>query len=175
MNPYIKLAEEAVESYIKTGKMPPPPPNLPRKILTSRAGVFVSIYKNQELRGCIGTYLPTQPNIAEEIISNAVAAATSDYRFLPITPNELGKLSYSVYILEEPRQIKSLKELNPKKYGILIKSEIGKVGLLLPDLEGINTVEEQLSAVCQKCGIQLSDEKVVIYKFSAKKYDSGKK
>lgn len=175
MNPYIQLAKNTIESYFRTGKIPPLPPGLPRKILTLRAGVFVSIYKGQELRGCIGTYLPTEPNIAEEIISNAIAAATHDWRFSPITPDELNELSYSVYILEEPRQIKSLEELDPKKYGILIKSETGKTGLLLPDLDGIDTVEKQLSAVCHKCGVKLSNEKVVICKFSAEKYDSSEK
>lgn len=171
MNPYINLAKMAVESYLKTGKIPPLPSRLPKKILTTRAGVFVSIYKGQELRGCIGTYLPTQPNIAEEIISNAIAAATRDWRFTPITCDELPKLSYSVYILEEPRQIRSINELDPKKYGILIKSETGKTGLLLPDLDGIDTVEKQLSAVCHKCGINLSKEKVIICKFRAKKHE----
>jgi len=170
MNPYIKLAKDTVESYIKTGKIPPPPPRLPKKILNSRAGVFVSIYKGEELRGCIGTYLPTEPNIAEEIISNAVAAATRDYRFLPITEDDLPELSYSIYVLEEPRQIKNLDELDPKKYGILIKSETGKTGLLLPDLDGIDTMEKQLAAVCHKCGVRLSEEKVTVCKFGAKKF-----
>jgi len=170
MNPYIKLARDTVESYVKTGKIPSLPKNLPSEILTERAGVFVSIYKDKELRGCIGTYLPTEHNIAEEIISNAIAAATRDYRFPPINPRELNQLSYSIYILEEPRQIKDLSELDPKKYGILVRSETGKTGLLLPDLEGIDTVEKQLDAVCHKCGIRLSQEKVFICKFKAKKY-----
>lgn len=170
MNPYVNLAKITVESYIKTGKIPPLPKNLPKKMLTERAGVFVSIYCGNELRGCIGTYLPTEPNIAEEIIVNAVAAATRDYRFPPVTIDELPNLSYSVYILEEPRQIKSLDELDPKKYGILVKTETGKTGLLLPDLDGIDTVEKQLDAVCHKCGVRLSEEKIIICKFGAKKY-----
>ncbi|MBI5071482.1 AmmeMemoRadiSam system protein A [Candidatus Falkowbacteria bacterium] len=170
MSAYVKLAKEAVEVYIKTGKIISPPNDLPKKFLTSRAGIFVSIYNGEELRGCIGTYLPTEPNLAGEIIGNAVAAATRDYRFQPITEKELAELSYSVYVLEEPHEIKNLDELNPKKYGILIKSETGKSGLLLPDLEGINTTEEQLSAVCRKCGVRLNEEKITIYKFAAKKY-----
>lgn len=171
MNSYIKLAKEIVETCIKTGKIPPLPVGLPKKLLTRRAGVFVSIYRGDELRGCIGTYLPTEPNIAEEIISNAVAAATRDNRFSPITPDELNKLSYSVYVLEEPREIKSLNELDPKKYGVLIKSETGKSGLLLPDLDGIDTVAKQLTAVCHKCGVKLNQEKVIICKFGAKKHE----
>ena len=171
MNPYVRLAKETVESYIKSGKIPPLPDNLSKKLTSERAGVFVSIYNGKELRGCIGTYLPVEPNLAEEIIGNAIAAASRDYRFSPITVRELPKLSYSVYILEEPRQIKNLKELDPKKYGILIKSETGKSGLLLPDLNGIDTVEKQLTAVCHKCGVRLSEEKVIVCKFKAQKHE----
>ena len=172
MNSYVALAKTTVETYIKTKKIPPLPDNLPEEFLTRRAGVFVSIYNGEDLRGCIGTYLPTEANLAEEIIGNSIAAATNDYRFSPITEKELPKLSYSVYILEKPREIKSLDELDPKKYGILIKSETGKSGLLLPDLEGIETAEEQLSSVCHKCGVKLQNEKITISKFTATKYDS---
>lgn len=170
MNAYVKLAKDAVEVYIKTGKIFPPPSDLPKNFLTFRAGIFVSIYDGEELRGCIGTYLPTERNIAEEIIANATSAATRDYRFRPITAKELPNLSYTVYVLEEPREIKKLDELDPKKYGILIKSERGKWGLLLPDLAGINTAEEQIAAVSEKCGVKLGDEKIIVYKFGAKKY-----
>ncbi len=171
MNAYVKLAKDTVEGYIKTGKIPPLPENISKKFLTEKAGVFVSIYNGENLRGCIGTYLPTKPNIAEEIIGNAIAAATGDYRFSPITQKELPKLSYSVYILEEPHKIKNLNDLDPKEYGILIKSETGKSGLLLPDLPGIETTEEQLTAVCQKCGVRLDSEKITIFRFKAKKYE----
>ena len=171
MNPYVKLAKETIEAYIKTRKIPPLPENTPKKFLEEKAGVFVSIYNSEDLRGCIGTYLPTEPNIAEEIITNAIAAATRDYRFKPITAKELPELTYSVYVLEEPRQIKNLDELNPKEYGILIKSETGKSGLLLPDLPGIDTVEKQLSAVCHKCGVRIGEEKISVCKFKAKKYE----
>lgn len=171
MNPYVKLVKETIETYIKTEKTPPLPNDLPKEFLTRRAGVFVSIYNGKNLRGCIGTYLPTKPNIAEEIIENAVAAATNDYRFPPITEKELPDLTYSVYVLGEPREIKSLDELDPKKYGILIKSDTGKSGLLLPDLPGIDTTKAQLMAVAEKCGVRLDKEKIIIYKFEAKKYE----
>lgn len=172
MNAYTKLAKDAVENYFKTGKTLPLPQNLSKKFLNSRAGVFVSIYNGENLRGCIGTYLPTTQNIAEEIIQNAISAATEDYRFNTVTKEELPKLSYSIYILSEPREIKNFNELDPERYGILVKSEVGKSGLLLPNLEGINTKEEQLEAVCCKAGINLSKEKITIFKFDAIKYDS---
>ena len=191
INPYINLAKRAVESYIEDGEVIEVPKDLPREMLTRRAGTFVSIFRSTRettqnpaesgtqnhakkvLRGCIGTYLPTRKNIAEEIIHNAIAAATEDYRFGPIKREELQYLSYSVYILNKPEQVNDLSELNPKKYGIIIKTARFplKSALLLPDLEGIDTIEKQISVACQKGGINPQAEKIIIYKFSAKKYD----
>lgn len=168
MNFYTKLAKEAVETYVTKKQIITPPKDLPPSFFQQKAGVFVSIFKNNHLRGCIGTYLPTQPNIALEIINNAIAAASSDFRFSPIQPQELNQLSYQVYLLEKPQPIKNLNELNPKKYGILIQSESGKSGLLLPNLEGVDTVEKQISIACSKGGIIPTQEKIVIYKFKAK-------
>ena len=201
MNPYISLAKMAVESFIKEKKIISPPEELPGEFLTRRAGTFVTIEKNGELRGCIGTYLPTKINIAQEIIHNAVAAAIEDYRFGPIQKTELPYLSYTVYILSEPELVKDIKELNPKKFGIIIKTTPFvypsgseeekreqdlfdhpnkdvvfddktpfKSGLLLPDLEGIDTIEQQISIACQKGGINPGKEKIIIYRFSVEKY-----
>lgn len=170
-NPYTNLAKLAVETYIKEKKICKLPKNLPKEFLTQKAGVFVTITKNGQLRGCIGTYLATKKNIAEEIITNAIASATQDFRFNPVKEDELEQLSYSVYILETPSPIKSLDQLDPKKYGILVRSDTGKSGLLLPDLDGIDTVEKQLSAVCFKCGILPQKEKITICRFKAKKYE----
>lgn len=170
MNSYVKLARETVETYIKENKINPLPGNLPKNFLAEKAGVFVSIYNGDDLRGCIGTYLPSEENLAKEIIVNAIAAASRDYRFDPITAEELPDLSYSVYILRTPASVKKTEELDPKKYGVLIKSETGKSALLLPDLPGINTVDEQIVAVCRKAGVNLAKEKIKIWKFKARKY-----
>lgn len=184
MNPLVSLAKLTVETYIKEGKIIEPPKDLPEKFLSGQSGTFVTIEKNKELRGCIGTYLPSRKNIAEEIIHNTVAAATEDYRFGPIKKEELPELSYTVYILSEPELIKDIKELNPKKYGIIIKTAplspsgdvvfnghfITKTGLLLPDLEGVDGVEKQIYIACQKAGIDPRIEKIIIYKFSVEKY-----
>lgn len=167
---YAELAKKAVEAYINEKKTINPSKDLPQKFFNTKAGVFVTIINGKKLRGCIGTYMPMRENIAQEIIYNALAAATQDFRFDPITAHELPNLSYSIYILDEPAQIKNIKELDPKKYGILIKSENGKSGLLLPDLDGIDTVEKQLHAVCMKCGIIPGREKVTICKFKAIKH-----
>lgn len=186
INPLILLAKEAVENYIKEGKIISPPANLPEEFLKRRAGVFVTIEMDGELRGCIGTYLPTRINIAEETIRNAVAAAAEDYRFGLIKTVELPNLSYSVSILSSPEQVKDIKELNPKKFGIIIKTGPlvfpneenvvfdgvlpYKTGLLLPDLEGIDTIEEQIFTACQKGRIDPKTEKILIYKFTVEKY-----
>ncbi len=186
MNSLVNLAKLAVEKYVKERKIIESLPDLPKEFLTKKAGTFVTIVKNGNLRGCIGTYLPTKENIAKEIISNAISAASEDYRFGPIHREELSDIFYTVYIISEPEMVKDIKTLNPKKYGIIVKTTPifhtnstdvvfdghlpHKSGLLLPDLEGINTVKEQISICCQKGGIDPSKEKIMIYKFTIEKY-----
>ena len=172
-NPHISLAKSAIETYINKKKVIEVPDGLPEEMTGKKAGTFVTIKKNGDLRGCIGTYLPTKESIAEEIIQNAITAATEDYRFGPVQKEELPYLTYSVYILEKPELVKDIKELNPKKYGIIIKTlnHPLKSALLLPDLDGINTVEQQISVTCQKGGIDTSKEKTVIYKFKVKEHN----
>lgn len=171
MNPFIELAKKSVESFVKEGKIISD--QLPENLSNQRKGVFVTIEKNGNLRACIGTFLPTQKSLSEEIIKNAIASATEDYRFGPIKEEELPELNYTVYLLEKPELIERIEELNPKKYGIMIKTtEIPlKSALLLPDLEGIRTPQEQISAVCQKGGIDPETEEIAIYKFKVKKYE----
>jgi len=187
MNPLVLLAKKAVENYIKDGKIISPSEDLPTEFLNRRAGTFVTIEKEGQLRGCIGTYLPLRKNIAEEIIHNTIAAATEDYRFGPIQKEELPHLSYKVYILSEPELIKDAKELDPKKFGIIVKTIpiasstgidvlfnghfVPKTGLLLPDLRGVDTIEQQISIACQKGGINPVKEKILIYKFTVEKYE----
>lgn len=193
MNPYLLLAKKAIENYIKARKIIEPPADLPKEFLNKKAGVFVTITtnyklptKNYTLRGCIGTYLPLRENIAEEIIHNAIAAATEDYRFGPIKKEELPCLSYTVYILNKPELVKDLKKLDPKKYGIIIKTIpitgptgidvvfnghfVAKTGLLLPDLDGVDTIEKQITICCQKGGIDPTKEKIFVYRFTTEKY-----
>jgi AmmeMemoRadiSam system protein A len=168
MHPYAELAKKTVEEYVKSGKTltitEPIPENMERK-----AGVFVSIKKKGKLRGCIGTFIPTTENIYKEIIRNAIAAATEDPRFPPIEQRELNDLEYSVDILSPPESVKSLDELDPKKYGVIVIKGWQK-GLLLPDIEGVNTVEEQLRIAKLKAGIDPFDSDVEIYKFKVERY-----
>ena len=151
---------------IKEGEVISPAENLSRK-----AGVFVTIENQGQLKGCIGTYLPTKENIAEEIIHNAISAATEDYRFSPIKKEELPLLSYAIYLLNPPEPVKEIKELDPKKFGIIVKAASSfKTGLLLPDLEGVDIIEKQLAIACQKAGIDPLREKISIYKFTVEKH-----
>jgi len=164
---YTNLARRSLEHYVLTGKMLETPDNLPRD-LSRRAGVFVSLKKQGNLRGCIGTFAPTRPNIAEEIISNAVNAGTGDPRFFPVEADELNELTYSVDILSDPEPVKNIGELDPKKYGIILRKG-HRSGLLLPDLEGVDTVEEQISIAKQKAGIK-PEEPVEVYRFAVTRH-----
>lgn len=152
-DPYTKLAQTTIENYLKTGKAINPPENLPTKILTERAGTFVSIYKKDgALRGCVGTFLPNKENIAQEIITNAISAATKDPRFPPVTLEELPSLKISVDILSKPRPAAE-KDLEPKKYGLIVSTKDGRRGLLLPGISGVRTSGEQVAICKRKAGI----------------------
>lgn len=173
MDKLVLLAKSAVETFAQEQKIIVPPANFPKEYLDQKSGTFVTIEKNERLRGCIGTYLPMYLNVAEEIINNAIAAASEDCRFGPVKKEELPDLTYMVYILGEPETIKDISELNPKKFGVIVKTAGNsqqKCGLLLPDLNGVDTIEEQISIACRKGGINPEKDEIIIYKFTAKKY-----
>jgi AmmeMemoRadiSam system protein A len=133
-----------------------------------RAGAFVSIKKLGDLRGCIGTIEPTCDDLAQEIIHNAVAAATRDPRFEPIDESELPYLSYSVDVLSPPEPVNGPEELDPRRYGVVVQSGRRR-GLLLPDLPGVDSVEEQVGIARSKAGI-LPGEPVDLYRFQVERY-----
>jgi len=166
-SPLVKLARETVESYVTRATVPSPKALTPE--MQGRAGVFVSIHKGEELRGCIGTIGPTEPNIALEIVQNAVSAATRDPRFPPVTPAELSRLNYKVDVLTDPEPIKSTDELDPKRYGVIVEAGWRR-GLLLPDLEGVDSVEYQIEICRAKAGIG-ENEPVKLYRFEVKRYE----
>ncbi len=166
MSPLVKLARETVETYVKEGKTPQPGELTPE--MKQQAGVFVSIHKFGELRGCIGTFEPQQENVAEEIIINAISSATGDPRFPPVAPNELKDLSYSVDVLTTPEPIESRDQLDPRKYGVIVECGLRR-GLLLPDLEGVDTVDYQIDICRQKAGIA-PDEPINLYRFEVRRY-----
>jgi len=149
---WVKLARAGVESWVKTGKRAAIPKGLPAGLLDVQAGVFVSLHKHGALRGCIGTTGPTTGSVAEEIVQNAASAATEDPRFAPVRPDELDALEISVDVLGAPEAIASQDELDVKRYGVIVSSG-GRRGLLLPDLDGVDTVAQQVDIARQKAGI----------------------
>ena len=155
-DPYVRLARETVESWVLDRKTPGVPDWATAEMKQNRAGVFVSIHKDGKLRGCIGTFLPTRECIAKEIISNAVSASTRDPRFDPIGPEELKWLEINVDVLSTPKPIGSKEELDVKRYGVIVSSG-SRRGLLLPDLDGVDTVDEQVDIARRKAGIREQD------------------
>ncbi len=150
---YVILARQAIYEYVEKGITIKPPSELPSDMLNRKAGAFVSIHKLGRLRGCIGTIGPTKDSLAEEIIANAISASVNDSRFLPLSKEETDYLEISVDVLEEPEDIDDIHMLDVKKYGVIVTSG-NKRGLLLPDLEGINTVEYQVRIAMDKAGIE---------------------
>lgn len=153
-DPWVKLARRSLETYVKTSqRLTSLPEDLPTEMTTQQAGAFVSLHKNGQLRGCIGTIAPTCENLAWEIVQNAISACSRDPRFSPVRPNELDELEYSVDVLGAPEPVDSPAALDPKTYGVIVSCG-GRRGLLLPDLDGVDSVEAQLSIALQKGGIR---------------------
>jgi AmmeMemoRadiSam system protein A len=164
-DPYVRLARESLTTYLSSrGEkyIKHLPEYVTEEMKNSKRGVFVSLKKQGDLRGCIGTIFPVTDNIAEEIIRNAIEAGLNDPRFNEVEEEELMDIDFSVDVLTEP-ETSSKEELNPKEYGVIVRTKF-KSGLLLPDLEGVNTVEEQLSIALQKAGIK-SQEEYIIQRF----------
>ena len=162
-DPWTRLAWQSVDSYVLKHQVIKVPEGLPDALMHKRAGVFVSIHKQGRLRGCIGTIAPTRANLAEEIIHNAISASSNDPRFDPIRPEELKWLEMNVDVLGEPEDIASEKELDVKRYGVIV-SKGHRRGLLLPDIDGVDTVQQQISIARKKAGID-QNEKVSMQRF----------
>lgn len=150
---YVKLARHAIETYIRTEKRLQTPKGLPEELYRRRAGVFVSLKEDGRLRGCIGTIAAVRSSLAEEIIYNAVSACSEDPRFSPVEPWEVERLTISVDVLGDTERISSPDELDVARYGVIV-SKGRRRGLLLPNLEGVDTVPQQIAIAKQKAGIQ---------------------
>ena len=163
-DPWVKLARMSLETFLKTGRrLEQLPDDLPPEMTEQAAGAFVSLHARGQLRGCIGTTGPTTESVAWEIVQNAVSACSRDPRFPPVNVSELDSLEYSVDVLGAPEAIASPAELDVKKYGVIVSCG-GRRGLLLPDLEGVDTVERQIDIARQKGGIS-SREKYTLERF----------
>ncbi len=149
---YVRLARVTVNTWVQSRRRPALPEDLPPEMLNDRAGVFVSLHKDGNLRGCIGTIQATKRNIAEEIVENGISASTRDPRFSPVRPEELDALEISVDVLGTPERIRSKDELDVKRYGVIVTKGFRR-GLLLPNLDGVDTVDEQVSIALRKAGL----------------------
>ena len=166
-DPYVKLAKNTIDQFIKTGKKLSPEDS----DITDETphGAFVSIHEHGMLRGCIGTFLPTCPTLTQEIINNAISASTRDPRFSPITEDELPWLDINVDILSEPEEVSSIDDLDASRYGVIVESK-GRRGLLLPDLEGVDTPLQQINICKQKAGIPLKENALTLYRFTVERH-----
>lgn len=169
-DPYIALARKTINAYVKTREIIAVPDGLPPEMAEKRAGVFVSIHENGDLRGCIGTFLPCYENIADEIIHNGIAAAARDPRFAPITADELPLLDMSVDVLSAPEPVKDESELDAKRYGVIVQNGARR-GLLLPNLDGVDTPAEQIMIAKQKAGIR-AREAVSLMRFEVVRHEA---
>ena len=160
---YVRLARLSLETFVREQRITGLPDGLPEEMTQRRAGAFVSLHIDGNLRGCIGTVGPTRENVAEEIIHNAVSAASRDPRFSPVAEAELPFLEYSVDVLGETEKIRSPEELDVKRYGVIVTCG-GRQGLLLPNLDGVRDVEQQISTARQKAGIR-PDEEIELERF----------
>ena len=149
-DPYVRLARLSLETYVREGRRVQPSSDVPIELLERRAGCFVSLKVDGSLRGCIGTILPTKRCLAEEICANAISAGTRDPRFAAVSAAELDDLVYDVDVLTDPEPIASKDDLDPSRYGVIVSTADGRRGLLLPDLDGVDSVEEQVRIAAQK-------------------------
>lgn len=166
-SPLVALARDAIVAYVAEGRMLDLPAELPAE-LAGRSAAFVSLKRHGSLRGCIGTIEPACRTLAEEVVQNAVSAATRDPRFYPVRPEELDDLTISVDVLSPPELVSGLEAFDPSRYGMVLRCG-SRRGLLLPDLEGVNTPEEQYAIVCQKAGIS-PGEPVEFYRFTVTRH-----
>ena len=168
----VALARASVEGYVRTGRPIARPEGRPPELVEQRAGVFVSLHEDGDLRGCIGTIEPATGSVADEIIRNAVAAAAEDPRFMPVRADELDALSYSVDVLFTPMPVASVDELDPSRYGVIV-TKGARRGLLLPNLEGVDTAAEQTAIAKRKAGIDPADPDVALERFEVVRHERG--
>jgi hypothetical protein len=168
MHPLVKLAKNTIELYIREGKVLHVREEDLTPEMKEQSGVFVCLKVRGMLRGCIGSFQPTESDVAHEVVQNAISAATQDPRFQMVHANELDTLEYSVDVLTPPERVHDSRELDPRRYGVIVRSG-GRRGLLLPDLEGVDTVEYQISIAMQKAGIPPGTQ-VELSRFEVKRY-----
>jgi hypothetical protein len=167
-HPFIRLAYQAIETYLTTGQIIAPPRPLPVE-LAEPGAVFVSLHlADGRLRGCRGTTTPTQPNLAEAIIHTAIASAIDDPRFPPMTAAELPGLQVKVDVLSPMEPVTDPSQLDEKIYGVFIQSDYRRA-LLLPDIPSVDSVPRQLELVRLKAGLS-PGEPAELFRFTVTRY-----
>lgn len=168
-DPLVSLARRAIEAYV-SGRTTIAADEIPG-LESRRAGVFVSLHLDDgSLRGCIGTLEPTRSTIEDEIVSNAISAATRDPRFMPLTASEVPLLDVSVDVLGPAEEVASAEHLDPREYGLIVETADGRRALLLPDLEGVDTAEQQLAITCRKGGIDPDRDRYRMFRFRVQRH-----
>ncbi len=162
---HVRLARASLETYVREKRRMRVPDDLPEELLGTRAGCFVSLKKDGALRGCIGTILPVRESLAAEICANAISAGTGDPRFSAVRPDELDELVYDVDVLTEPECIDSIDDLDPTRYGVIVSTRDGRRGLLLPDLDGVDSADQQVRIAAQKGRIEIDFEDYRLERF----------
>jgi AmmeMemoRadiSam system protein A len=165
-HPLVRLARDAVEAFVRERRVLVPPSSLESP--PARAGCFVSLKTDDGvLRGCIGSVQPQEPDLPREVVRNAIDAATTDLRFLPVNAEELPSLVYSVDVLTDPELIEGLQELDPKRFGVIVQNGRRR-GLLLPDIEGVDSAEQQVAIAKGKALIE-PHEPVSLWRFEVRR------
>ncbi len=168
-DPLVALARNAIGTYVRHRAVVSAP--LPTEGGLRRAGVFVSLHlPDGSLRGCMGTTEPRMGSVEEEVVANAITAATGDPRFYAVSPQELDGLDISVDVLGPPEEVASVEDMDPKRYGMIVSTLDGRKALLLPDLEGVDTVEQQLRITCRKGSIDPDDDQYQLYRFEVARH-----
>lgn len=169
ISPHAQLAKAAIDQYVRHGRIMDVPENTPDELKSTCAGAFVCLKIHGSLRGCIGTIEPVQRSLAEEIIENAISAATRDPRFLPVEREDLDLLEISVDVLFPPEPIDGMEQLDPKRFGVIVENGSSR-GLLLPDLDGVDTAEQQIDIAKHKAFIRKNDP-IKLYRFEVKRHE----
>jgi AmmeMemoRadiSam system protein A len=159
------FAREVIAAALEYKAMPDPPDE---EFYRRRAACFICLKKSGDLRGCIGTIEAAEESLGREIIRNAQSAAFADPRFPALVPGELPDVNISVDVLSEPEVIEGLNDHDCKIHGVIVSCDYRR-GVLLPDLEGVESVEQQLDIACQKAGIA-TDEEYKIHRFTVDRY-----
>ncbi len=168
-SPHVRLAFDTIRLFVMENRVLDVPEYTPAELLNTRAGAFVCLKADGCLRGCIGTIEPCQDSLAEEIMANAISAATRDPRFLPVEAHELTAIECSVNVLAPAEVVGDVRDLDPKRYGVIVECE-SRRGLLLPDLDGVDTAAQQIDIARRKAFIK-HNEPIKLYRFEVVRYE----